>query len=189
MEGLSADAATPSFGSVLRHWRLARRMSQLTLATEAEISSRHLSFLETGRAEPSREMVLLLASVLDVPLREQNALLVAAGFAPIYQETALGAPALDQVRRALGFMLAQQEPYPALVVDRHWNLLMQNEAAGRVFGPCASSPPSPPSERPRTSRSRSCAWSASSPLTLPPRPRPDASPPPEIVTSRVTAVG
>jgi transcriptional regulator with XRE-family HTH domain len=128
------DAAAPPFGKVLRHWRLARRMSQLTLATEAEISSRHLSFLETGRAQPSREMVLLLAGVLDVPLREQNLLLTAAGYAPIHRETALGAPELDQVRRALGFMLAQQEPYPALIVDRHWNLLMQNAAAGRVLG-------------------------------------------------------
>jgi transcriptional regulator with XRE-family HTH domain len=109
-------------------------MSQLALATEAEISTRHLSFLETGRAQPSREMVLLLGGVLDVPLREQNALLVAAGYAPLYRETALHAPELDQVRRALGFMLAQQEPYPALVVDRHWNLLMQNEAARRLFG-------------------------------------------------------
>jgi transcriptional regulator with XRE-family HTH domain len=126
-------SAPPRFGELLRHWRAARRLSQLTLATEAEISSRHLSFLETGRAQPSREMVLLLAGVLDVPLREQNILLTAAGFAPIHRETALGAPELDQVRRALGFMLAQQEPFPALVVDRHWNLLMQNKGASRVF--------------------------------------------------------
>jgi hypothetical protein len=78
--------------------------------------------------------VLLLAGVLDVPLRDQNVLLTAAGYAPIHRETPLGAPELSQVRRALGFMLAQQEPYPALVVDRHWNLLMQNEGAGRLFG-------------------------------------------------------
>jgi transcriptional regulator with XRE-family HTH domain len=129
----AVQTAVPRFGDLLRHWRLARRLSQLTLATEAEISSRHLSFLETGRAQPSREMVLLLAGVLDVPLRDQNVLLTAAGYAPIYRETPLGAPELSQVRRALGFMLAQQEPYPALVVDRHWNLLMQNEGAGRVF--------------------------------------------------------
>jgi transcriptional regulator with XRE-family HTH domain len=128
------QSAPPRFADVLRHWRVARRMSQLTLATEAEISARHLSFLETGRAQPSREMVLLLAGVLDVPLRARNAMLAAAGYAPIYRETALGAPELIQVRRALGFMLAQQEPYPALVVDHHWNLLMQNEGAGRVFG-------------------------------------------------------
>ncbi|HEU4367010.1 MAG TPA: helix-turn-helix transcriptional regulator [Methylomirabilota bacterium] len=130
----AAETGTPRFGDLLRYWRVARRLSQLTLATEAEISSRHLSFLETGRAQPSREMVLLLAGVLDVPLREQNALLTAAGYAAIHRETALGAPELSQVRRALGFILAQQEPFPALVVDRHWNVLMQNEGAGRVFG-------------------------------------------------------
>jgi transcriptional regulator with XRE-family HTH domain len=129
-----AEPATRPFGQVLRQWRLARRMSQLTLATEAEISSRHLSFLETGRAQPSREMVLLLAGVLDVPLRDQNVLLTAAGYAPIYRETALGAPELGQVQQALHFMLEKQEPYPALVVDRHWNVLMQNGAAGRLFG-------------------------------------------------------
>jgi len=131
--GKDGSTAAPSFGEVLRHWRQARRMSQLTLATEAEISARHLSFLETGRAQPSREMALLLAGVLDVPLREQNVLLAAAGFAPVYRETALAAPELSQVRRALGFLLTQQEPYPALVVDRHWNLLMQNQGAQRLF--------------------------------------------------------
>jgi transcriptional regulator with XRE-family HTH domain len=129
----AAETGTPRFGDLLRRWRVARRLSQLALATEAEISSRHLSFLETGRAQPSREMILLLAGVLDVPLREQNALLTAAGYAAIHRETALGAPELSQVRRALGFILAQQEPFPALVVDRHWNVLMRNEAAGRVF--------------------------------------------------------
>jgi transcriptional regulator with XRE-family HTH domain len=152
---IQTPAATPGagtgsrrFADVLRHWRAARRMSQLALAAEAEISSRHLSFLETGRAQPSREMVLRLAGVLDVPLREQNALLMAAGYAPIYRESPLGAPELGQVRRALGFMLAQQEPYPALVVDRHWNLLMQNEGARRIFGlfldPDAAQVPGPP---------------------------------------------
>ena len=129
-----SETGLPVFGELLRRWRLARRLSQLALATEAEVSSRHLSFLETGRTQPSREMVLRLAGVLDVPMREQNLLLTAAGYAPMYRETALGAPELSQVRRALGFMLAQQEPFPALVVDRHWNLLMQNEAAGRLFG-------------------------------------------------------
>ena len=127
------EPAAPRFGDILRHWRVSRRMSQLTLATEAEISSRHLSFLETGRAHPSREMVLLLAGVLDVPLRDQNMLLTAAGYASIYRETALGAPELSQVRRALGFILGQQEPFPALVVDRHWNLLLQNEGSRRLM--------------------------------------------------------
>jgi len=124
----------PRFGEALKQWRAARGLSQLALAAEAEISSRHLSFLETGRAQPSREMVLLLSSVLDVPLREQNVLLTAAGYAPIYRETALGAPEMGQVRRALGFMLAQQEPFPALVMDRHWNILLQNDGANRVLG-------------------------------------------------------
>ncbi len=109
-------------------------MSQLRLAVEAEISSRHLSFLETGRAQPSRDMVLLLSRVLEVPLRGRNELLTAAGYAPIYRETALDAPEMAQVRRALGFMLRQQEPYPAMVLDRHWNILLTNETMGRVMG-------------------------------------------------------
>lgn len=94
-------------------------MSQLDLAVEAEVSTRHVSFIETGRAKPSRDMVLLLARVLDVPLRDRNNLLTAAGYAPIYRETGLEAPALAQVRRALEFILRQQEPYPAIVLDRH----------------------------------------------------------------------
>jgi transcriptional regulator with XRE-family HTH domain len=109
-------------------------MSQLGLALEAEISARHLSFLETGRAQPSRDMLLLLSRVLEVPLRGRNELLTAAGYASIYRETALDAPEMAQVRRALGFMLRQQEPYPAMVLDRHWNILMTNEAMSRVMG-------------------------------------------------------
>jgi transcriptional regulator with XRE-family HTH domain len=107
-------------------------MSQLDLAVEAGVSSRHLSFIETGRAQPSREMLLLLAGVLDVPLRDRNDLLTAAGFAAMYRETELGAPAMSQVRRALDFMLKQQEPYPALVLDRHWNVLQVNEGSARI---------------------------------------------------------
>jgi transcriptional regulator with XRE-family HTH domain len=107
-------------------------MSQLDLAVEAEISARHLSFIETGRSQPSREMVLRLARVLDVPLRGRNDLLVGAGFAPVYRETGLEAPAMAQVRRALDFMLRQQEPYPAIVLDRHWNILKANDATGRL---------------------------------------------------------
>ena len=109
-------------------------MSQLSLALEAEISTRHLSFLETGRARPSREMLLLLARTLEVPLRGRNELLTAAGYAPVYHETPLDAPELGQARRALDFMLRQQEPYPAMVLDRHWNILKTNEAMGRVMG-------------------------------------------------------
>ena len=122
----------PPFGTILKTWRERRRMSQLDLAVEAGVSSRHLSFIETGRAQPSREMLLNLAGVLDVPLRDRNDLLTAAGFAPIYRETDLGAPAMAQVRRALDFMLRQQEPYPALVMDRRWNVLQVNEGSARI---------------------------------------------------------
>jgi transcriptional regulator with XRE-family HTH domain len=109
-------------------------MSQFALAMEAEISPRHLSFVETGRGHPSREMVLLLAGVLDVPPRARNDLLAAAGYAPIYRESRLDAPEMAQFRRALDFMLRQQEPYPAIVLDRHWNILLANEGAGRLMG-------------------------------------------------------
>jgi len=121
------------FGRVLRQWRDARHLSQLALATEAGISTRHLSFLETGRAQPSREMVQLLAGMLDVPLGDRNALLISAGYAPIYGDRPLGAPELEPVRRALQFILHQQEPYPALVLDGQWNIVMRNDAARRVF--------------------------------------------------------
>jgi transcriptional regulator with XRE-family HTH domain len=109
-------------------------MSQLVLAAEAQISPRHLSFLETGRAQPSRDMVQLLASVLAVPLGERNALLLAAGYAPAYGERPLADPELEQIRRALQFILQQQEPYPAFVVDAQWNILMANGATRRIFG-------------------------------------------------------
>src|SRR4051794_10941526 len=130
--GFPAGGVTTSFGTLLRRWRDARGMSQLILATEAGISTRHLSFLETGRAQPSREMVQLLAGMLDVPLGERNALLVSAGYAPAYGERPLSAPELEPVRRALQFTLRQQEPYPALVVDGEWNIVMRNEGA-RLF--------------------------------------------------------
>jgi transcriptional regulator with XRE-family HTH domain len=118
------------FASRLRWWRQRRGMSQLALAHEAEISQRHVSFLESGRTAPSREMVLRLAAALDLPFREQNALLLAAGFAPAWRETPLGTPELALVDRALDYMLMQQEPYPAFVVDRRWQLLRAN-LAGR----------------------------------------------------------
>src|SRR6185503_18322021 len=126
------DAA--AVGRLIQHWRRARRKSQLALALQAGISARHLGFVEVGRSNPSREMVLLLAGVLDVPLRERNALLVAAGFAPLYRETGLGAPGMEQARKALALILAHQEPYPAVVMDRHWNIVLANEAAPRFFG-------------------------------------------------------
>jgi transcriptional regulator with XRE-family HTH domain len=121
-----------SFGRLFREWRMRRRVSQLHLAVEAGVSSRHVSFIETGRAQPSREMVLMLARVLDVPLRDRNELLMAAGYAAMYRATDLDAPALEQARRALDFMLRQQEPYPAIVVDRSWTLLKANGGAVRL---------------------------------------------------------
>jgi transcriptional regulator with XRE-family HTH domain len=137
-------ASSPSpLGRLLQEWRKARRMSQLALAVEAEVSARHLSFVETGRAQPSRDIVLRLADVLNVPLRERNALLLAAGYAPLYRETGLAAPEMGQVRKALDFMLKQQEPYPAIVMDRHWNILRINAGATRMLsqflGPSAMS--------------------------------------------------
>lgn len=123
-----------SIGTLLRQWRERRRMSQLTLAIEAEISSRHLSFVETGRSRPSREMVLLLAEVLDVPPRARNDLLAAAGYAPIYRESDLDSPEMAQFRRALDFMLRQQEPYPAIVLDRYWNVLLANKGTEWFMG-------------------------------------------------------
>jgi len=120
------------FGRLLREWRTRRRVSQLDLAVEAGVSSRHVSFIETGRAQPSREMILMLARVLDVPLRDRNDLLTAAGYAAMYRATDLDAPALEQARRALDFMLRQQEPYPAIVVDRQWTILKANDGAVRL---------------------------------------------------------
>jgi transcriptional regulator with XRE-family HTH domain len=127
------DRIVAEIGALLRQWRAARRLSQLALAVESAVSVRHLSFIETGRANPSRAMVLRLSDVLDVPLRERNALLVAAGFAPVYEESRLDGPALAAVRGALEAMLAQQEPYPALVIDRGWDIVQANAAAGRFF--------------------------------------------------------
>jgi len=115
-------------GAHLRDWRTRRRMSQLDLALEAEISTRHLSFLETGRAQPSREMVLHLSDQLEIPLRERNVILVAAGFAPVFPERSLQAPELAAARRAVDVILKAHEPYPALVVDLQWNLVAANAA-------------------------------------------------------------
>jgi transcriptional regulator with XRE-family HTH domain len=114
------------FGDHLRHWRQHRRLSQLALAQEADISTRHLSFVETGRSVPSREMVLRLAERLAIPLRERNALLVAAGYAPMYRERPLADPALASARQAVELLLKSHEPYPALAIDRHWTLLAAN---------------------------------------------------------------
>ncbi|HEX6901003.1 MAG TPA: helix-turn-helix transcriptional regulator [Thermoanaerobaculia bacterium] len=124
---MEAQSRVP-VGELLRQWRQRRRMSQLDLACEAEISTRHLSFLETGRAQPSRDMLLRLAEWLDVPLRERNAMLLAAGYAPMFPERPLADPSMQAARGAIERVLAGHEPYPALAIDRHWTLLMANAA-------------------------------------------------------------
>jgi transcriptional regulator with XRE-family HTH domain len=120
----------PAVGTLLRDWRKRRRRSQLELALDARVSTRHLSFVETGRSRPSAELVMALAEQLDVPLRERNTLLLAAGYAPAYRRGDLADPELGSVRVALDRVLAGHEPYPALVVDRHWGMLAANRAVG-----------------------------------------------------------
>jgi transcriptional regulator with XRE-family HTH domain len=127
-------AAAQPVGDLLREWRQRRRMSQLDLACEAEISTKHLSFVESGRAQPSREMVLHLADRLEVPLRERNLLLVAAGYAPVFAERSLNDPALAAARRAVDLVLRGHEPYPALAIDRHWTMVASNAAVARLVG-------------------------------------------------------
>ena len=143
------------FGPMLRTWRRRRGASQLALALQSGVSQRHVSFLESGRAKPSREMVVQLTTALDVPLRQRNTMLLAAGFAPVYRETSLGAPELTPVRQAIDRMLKQQEPYPAVVIDRLWNLLDANEAAMAftVFLNEGPPPPPPPGKQPNLLRS------------------------------------
>jgi len=121
----------PAIGHLIRDWRQLRRLSQLDLALEAEISQKHLSFVESGRSVPSRDMVLLLAEHLGVPLRERNALLLSAGYAPVYLERSLEDPSLQAARSAIDLLLKGHEPYPAVAVDRHWTLL----AANRMIAP------------------------------------------------------
>ncbi|MEW9583620.1 helix-turn-helix domain-containing protein [Paraburkholderia sp. DGU8] len=127
--GVSPTPATSrTVGDLLREWRQRRRMSQLLLATEADISTRHLSFVESGRALPSREMVMHLAERLEVPLRARNALLVAAGYAPLFRERPLSDPQLAAAREAVDLVLKGHEPYPALAIDRHWTIVAANSA-------------------------------------------------------------
>ena len=133
-----------AFGEQLRDWRQRRHLSQLELATELQISSRHLSFVETGRSQPSRAMVLRLAASLDVPLRERNGLLIAAGYAPMYASKPFADPALSAARKAVDLILNGHEPYPALLVDRHWTLVAANRAATGFFAgvdPALLAPP------------------------------------------------
>jgi transcriptional regulator with XRE-family HTH domain len=124
----STVAATRPVGELLREWRQRRRLSQLELALQGDVSARHLSFIETGRSAPSREMILHLAEHLEVPLRERNTLLLAAGFAPAFAERPLADPALAGARQAMEQLLAGHEPYPALAVDRHWTMVAANRA-------------------------------------------------------------
>src|SRR5215467_7096972 len=125
--------ANAGFGVLLRQWRIVRRLSQMNLALEAEISMRHLSWLETGRSQPSREMVARLTEALQVPLRERNAMLLAAGYAPFYPRVVLDSPDMAAARRAVDFFLEKQDPYPGLVVDRYWNILKENDGTRRFF--------------------------------------------------------
>lgn len=120
-------------GALLRAWRQRRRLTQLDLALEADISPRHLSFMETGRAQPSREMLMRLSERLDVPLRERNALLMAAGFAPLYRERPLQDAALDAARKAIDLVLEAQKPYPAFALDRYWNIVASNGALPALY--------------------------------------------------------
>jgi transcriptional regulator with XRE-family HTH domain len=131
-------------GDQLRDWRQRRRLSQMDLALDADISTRHLSFVETGRARPSRELLLHLADQLGVPLRERNALLLAAGYAPAYAERALDDPALAPARAAVELVLKAHEPFPALAVDRHWNLVTANGAVGPFLAGAAAALLAPP---------------------------------------------
>jgi transcriptional regulator with XRE-family HTH domain len=137
---MSIASHTPSsgerapFGLLLRDWRRRRGASQLELALRSGVSQRHVSFLESGRARPSREMVVHLAVSLDVPLRHQNQLLLAAGFAPVYRQTNLAAPEMADVKQAIDHILAHQEPYPAIVIDRLYNVVLANAATMRLMG-------------------------------------------------------
>jgi transcriptional regulator with XRE-family HTH domain len=133
-----------SIGDLLREWRERRRLSQLALALDAEVSTRHLSFLETGRARPSREMLLRLAERLEVPLRERNTMLLAAGFAPAYPERDLADPALEVARAAIDRVLAGHEPFPALAVDRSWTLVATNRVVPALLTGVAAELLQPP---------------------------------------------
>jgi transcriptional regulator with XRE-family HTH domain len=137
MVTIAVDNRAGRVGSLIRDWRRRRRMSQLELALEAGVSARHLSFVETGRSRPSADMVLHLAEQLQVPLRERNDLLLAAGFAPQFEARTLDDPDMARIRDALGHVLAGHEPYPAIAVDRHWNLVASNSALGPLLEGCA----------------------------------------------------
>src|SRR3984957_18684574 len=135
MKGTTSDINTvANAGVLLRQWRDIRGKTQQDLSFDAGVSQKHISFVESGRSTPSRQMLLDLAQALDVPLRERNELLMAAGYAPLYSDQALDAPLMNSISRALQRMLLQHEPFPAIVMDRHWNVLMTNDAVPRLFG-------------------------------------------------------
>lgn len=129
---MNANTPVAHVGALLREWRSARRLSQMDLALDAGVSSRHLSFIETGKAQPSRDILARIADTLEMTLRDRNALLMAAGYAPRYTESALANPDLAPMRRAIEAMLKQQEPYPAFLMNRHWDIVMANDAALRM---------------------------------------------------------
>jgi transcriptional regulator with XRE-family HTH domain len=131
-------------GDLLREWRERRRLSQMALALDAEVSTRHLSFLETGRARPSREMLLRLAEHLSIPLRERNTMLLAAGYAPAYPERPIDDPALTTAREVIERVLTGHEPYPALAVDRHWTLIAANRAVAPLLAGLPAAMVQPP---------------------------------------------
>jgi len=144
MEAATLDPTAPTVGGLLREWRSRRRLSQLALALEADVSTRHLSFVETGRAQPSRDMVVRLAEQLEVPLRERNHLLLAAGYAPAYPESEMDDERMETVRAAVRQVLAGHEPNPAIVVDRHWEMLEANAAVGVLLEGVAPEQLAPP---------------------------------------------
>jgi len=129
-----STAAVPQLGELLRYWRQQRGKSQLDLSMDTGISQRHLSFVESGRSSPSRDFLSVVSDALNIPLRERNLLLLASGFAPQYSEQSMDAEQMTIVTRAINRMLEQNEPHPALVLDRHWNVIRTNEAAPRFFG-------------------------------------------------------
>lgn len=140
----SAVSARKPFGEQIREWRQRRHLSQMDLAAQAGMSTRHLSFLETGRSQPSRAMLLRLAERLSVPLRERNALLIAAGFAPMYSMHSLSDPAMSSARSAVDLILNGHEPFPAMLVDRHWNLVASNRAMAPMLAGADPSLLTPP---------------------------------------------
>ncbi len=144
MEAATLEPTAQTVGGLLREWRSRRRLSQLALALEADVSTRHLSFVETGRAQPSRDMVVRLAEQLEVPLRERNHLLLAAGYAPAYPESEMDDERMETVRAAVRQVLAGHEPNPAIVVDRHWEMLEANAAIGVLLEGVAPEQLAPP---------------------------------------------